>query len=604
MPSTRMNRGTAPAKYSECVYGPEIDEIVDENETTPKEHIQCDGKVNNVTFHLACDLIPAWKRAILDFFSEKKPTITTSDICCVIKVLFEHEGSDNNSVKINFYQSGSVVIQGVKCVQFKNKYFASLNQLAQSLHDASADSLGCDDNSSQGSCTNETILEQPDTEDTTRPKITVTSTTNTGHNIVTQKADASCNTEQSGSGECQSITPREHVDTQVITFISRMENHFTSAIERIFNQQSAMMTTKLEMMQKLHNQSIKSNEVNFTQLLNKFDELINKTTSLEKENTELKTKMKSLNHMSTLEKEVLKSNLDAKCSLLQHQNETFSEKMKKYTHELEKTTNVMAERSAQIDDLETKITAMKAQLEKKDEEIVSLKLHNSSDDNGGNFQLTGNTKKLHQNQGKLQVALIGTSNIKGINPEKLSSQYRVNKITAYTLVETEKEITNLAESPDLIVLHSLTNDLRNKTPNTCVEEMSGICQLIHNRLPDKKIVISLPTPRKDSDDYNTRGQIITALLKQKLKDDSLVTFCDNSNMAYKGEVIPRYIDAKDGYHLSHQGTAVLAANIRSSIDTALNLSNRFTQRQGRGYYNANRGRGGVRGRGHDSQFRW
>jgi hypothetical protein len=373
------------------------------------------------------------------------------------------------------------------------------------------------------------------------------------------------------------------------------------------NIQSAMLTVKLETMQKLHSQSIQTSEVNFTQLLNRFDELMNKTTKLERENTELKTKMNSLSHMSELENEVLKSNLGAKCSFLQSQNEAFSEKVKMYAENLEKTNNVVADRSVQIDALEAKITTMKTQLDKKDEEIVSLKLHNSRDDNSGAFQLAS-TKESRQNKpampAKPHVALIGTSNIKGIHPDKLSSQYIVKKLTAYTLDETEKEIRNLAGTPltpDLIALHSLTNDLRNKTPNTCVEEMSGICKLIHDQLPDTKIVISLPTPRKDSDDFNTRGQIITALLKQKLKDDSTVTFCDNSNLAYKGEVIPRYIDANDGYHLSPQGTAMLASNIRDSTDTALNLFRRVRQPQGRSYHN--RGRGGNRGRGRDFQFR-
>ncbi|XP_062579117.1 interaptin-like [Saccostrea cucullata] len=600
MPQGRRNQGMAPAKHNEGISEPEI----------PKEHIQCDGKINNVSFHLASESIPAWKKAVLDFFDEKKTTVTTSDICCVIKVVFDYEGSVNNSVKINFYQSGSVVIQGAKCVQFKDKYFASLNEKAQNMHEIQESLIAddaqiheCDDNSSQGSDMNDTVLELTDTEETKEKWVTDTNIIDRP-NLLMQKVDASCNTEQSDLAECQSITPREQAETQVMTFMSRMESHFTGAIERIFNQHSAILTTKLETMQKLHNQSMQANEVNFTQLLNKFDELMNKTSKLEKENTELKTKMNSFNHMSTLEKEVLKSNLEAKCSSLQQQNDTFSEKMKRYTEDLQKTTNIMADRSAQIDTLETKIASMKTELDKKDEEIVSLKLHNCRDDNSGDFQ----TKTTRQNQVKPHVTLIGTSNIKGINPDKLSSQYSVNKITAYTLEDTVKEIRNLTEAPDLITLHSLTNDLRNKTPNACVEEMSEICKLIHDKMPVTKIVISLPTPRKDSDEYNTRGQIVTALLKQKLKDDSLVIFCDNSNMAYKGEVILRYVDAKDGYHLSHQGTAVLASNIRSSVDTALNLSRRDMQYKGRGYYNkpyyGNKGRGGDRWRGHDFRSQW
>jgi hypothetical protein len=70
MPRARVNRGTAPSKYSDCVSGSEMDDIVDdvdENETIPKEHLQCDGKVN-VTFHISCELIPAWKRAVLNHY--------------------------------------------------------------------------------------------------------------------------------------------------------------------------------------------------------------------------------------------------------------------------------------------------------------------------------------------------------------------------------------------------------------------------------------------------------------------------------------------------------------------------------------------------------
>jgi hypothetical protein len=158
----------------------------------------------------------------------------------------------------------------------------------------------------------------------------------------------------------------------------------------------------------------------------------------------------------------------------------FQKKGKMYTENLEKPNNVVADRSAQLDALEAKITTIKTQLDKKDEEIVSVKLHNFRDDNSCTFQLA-RTKEHRQNKPtKPHVVLIGTSNIKGIHPDKLSSQYNVNEITAYTLEETEKEIRTLTVTPDLIALHSLTNDLRDKTPNTCVEEMSSALYLQTN----------------------------------------------------------------------------------------------------------------------------
>jgi hypothetical protein len=64
--------------------------------------------------------------------------------------------------------------------------------------------------------------------------------------------------------------------------------------------------------------------------------------------------------------------------------------------------------------------------------------------------------------------------------------------------------------------------------------------------------------------------MISILLKNKLRGDNSIFLCDNSIIAYKGQVIDRYID-RGGYHLSSDGIAMLASNIRDTIDKALNL---------------------------------
>ncbi|CAG2225710.1 unnamed protein product [Mytilus edulis] len=51
------------------------------------------------------------------------------------------------------------------------------------------------------------------------------------------------------------------------------------------------------------------------------------------------------------------------------------------------------------------------------------------------------------------------------------------------------------------------------------------------------------------------------MIKERLRTNKNVSFCDNSNMSYKGEALPRFIDDKNGFHLAPNGTAVFASNI-------------------------------------------
>jgi hypothetical protein len=81
---------------------------------------------------------------------------------------------------------------------------------------------------------------------------------------------------------------------------------------------------------------------------------------------------------------------------------------------------------------------------------------------------------------------------------KLSTCYTANTIVVYTLDDTERELQNLQNEPDVIVLHSLTNDLTTETPNACVDKMDKICRDLRERHLNTKIVVSLPTPRNDS----------------------------------------------------------------------------------------------------------
>ncbi|CAC5390523.1 unnamed protein product [Mytilus coruscus] len=143
-----------------------------------------------------------------------------------------------------------------------------------------------------------------------------------------------------------------------------------------------------------------------------------------------------------------------------------------------------------------------------------------------------------------------------IDPTKLSSKFLTGKIKAYTLDETEEAIQTIDDIPDVLVLHSLTNDLTTKQKEECVNKMDKIIEDTHKRHPDLKIIISLPTPRADDESLNIKAQMLSIMLKEKFNNKDNVTLCDNSNMAYKGTPIQKFLDSKDKYHLSNSGFSI------------------------------------------------
>ena len=74
-------------------------------------------------FYFKTNRIDQWKDTILSFFGEFKSCILKGG--SVIKVTFDIKGK-SYVVKINFYKTGSVVLQGAKCTKFTEMYFGTL----------------------------------------------------------------------------------------------------------------------------------------------------------------------------------------------------------------------------------------------------------------------------------------------------------------------------------------------------------------------------------------------------------------------------------------------------------------------------------------------
>lgn len=136
---------------------------------------------------------------------------------------------------------------------------------------------------------------------------------------------------------------------------------------------------------------------------------------------------------------------------------------------------------------------------------------------------------------------------------------------------------NTSDSPDLLVLHTLTNDLKTSA-GKCVEDMKKLISKIHTSLPDTKVLISLATPRKDHKKYQQNVDLVNALLRSDIEENDQTYFCDHTNLANRGIALDKFY-ARDEYHLSDEGIAVFANNLRRCIDKILHIP-RYRPRNG------------------------
>lgn len=126
------SRETKPSsKFADCIVGDDLEDIFEDTFTDtnsdyemPVVHHQIDGKINNVSFRTLPTKIDLWKNTVISFFGKENTTVLKDGT--VLKVICDLENTRNNSIKINFYKTGAVVIQGAKCSQFNKIFFNKL----------------------------------------------------------------------------------------------------------------------------------------------------------------------------------------------------------------------------------------------------------------------------------------------------------------------------------------------------------------------------------------------------------------------------------------------------------------------------------------------
>ncbi len=134
--------------------------------------------------------------------------------------------------------------------------------------------------------------------------------------------------------------------------------------------------------------------------------------------------------------------------------------------------------------------------------------------------------------------LIGNSQIDQIQPNKFSERTRLIKITKYTIEEA----------------HS---------PPEVVDKMIKLLETTKTALPHTKILVSLGKPRNDG--FQGAVHNVNNMLQQYFPNNVRVKLCHHENLQYNG-TLKAGLYLRDQYHLSQDGTKVLAANIRYAIE--------------------------------------
>ena len=167
---------------------------------------------------------------------------------------------------------------------------------------------------------------------------------------------------------------------------------------------------------------------------------------------------------------------------------------------------------------------------------------------------------------RLNVAIIGDSMVKHLNPSKLRKGTKhyinVQTFSGANVADMRYYVKPaISRSPDYLLLHVGTNDLKRQTPQQIAGSISTLCQEIVKESPNTKIVLSKVITRSDDSSLDSKIKELNCKLSQ---------VCHNNKWGVLNHtnITADHLNPY-GLHLNKQGTAKLAKNI---IDHFKNLN--------------------------------
>ncbi|XP_062594022.1 uncharacterized protein LOC134255508 [Saccostrea cucullata] len=319
------------------------------------------------------------------------------------------------------------------------------------------------------------------------------------------------------------------------------------------------------------------------------------TESLQQDNIVLKSQLQQ-------EKEafILKSRqLEESSKHLKQMLSDTRDELNRANSQVEYLSNKLSNQREELEALDTSNRELKCKLSEVQDELINMKSGILSESTARDNYKTVGASSNDNEQILPSVLLLGTSNVRNINEKVLTSAVSTTKYVTYTIEDATKFIGSCTSTYNAIILHILTNNIKNDEPNECVTKLQKLVAEIKTKWPATKLILSLTTPRNDG--HQTASQLVNAMVKQQLllEKEENVSFIEHHNMFDVSGGGPNLsLLSEDGYHLNERGVSKLAVNLRNAIHTTLKLglpvNNQFNRSRSR---QKNRFRGFPRGRG-------
>ena len=163
----------------------------------------------------------------------------------------------------------------------------------------------------------------------------------------------------------------------------------------------------------------------------------------------------------------------------------------------------------------------------------------------------------HLNKRKRLLYILSSSMLNQMDERRLSCNTMDVKIQCHGGCTINCMYSHLQkmfrDRPDYILLHIGSNDCTSKISDTVLHEYKMLTEYINNKLPDAKLITSLPIVRADC----FRANAIQTNFKFKLHGLEFMRLDhSNVNLSHLG---------KKGLHLNNHGTKIVAKNIISLI---------------------------------------
>jgi hypothetical protein len=188
----------------------------------------------------------------------------------------------------------------------------------------------------------------------------------------------------------------------------------------------------------------------------------------------------------------------------------------------------------------------------------------------GHRNITQPTPNVANAALKPKVLLIGNSHLNGIDVSRVSHLASVEKQIAFTIDQAMTHSQSLQQnSYNLVVVHLVTNDVKENSAEEVMVQMSSFISDICTRV-GCKVVVSMIAERQDSQILDLKSKQVCLLLEEAFSESDSVEVVNHTVSSLQGNEGKSPLDS-DGIHLTRSGTIQLVAKIREAIHASLNL---------------------------------